>query len=223
MLLAALGAEEGPADQMLKPKGGSTLTHLVSSAGQFTQETLYQLWEKASAAPVFEGTVSKAAETLRPAGAGSAGKIPEWNDPAVFQMNSEPAHATLMPYDGVEQALRDDRAKSSYRLQLDGHWRFNWAKNAGSRVKDFFEDSFDDSFWKTIPVPSSWQLHGYDFPIYTNFTYPWTGRNGEGEQPAPIGDYPHAPTIYNPVGQYRRTIRSRRGGMDVKCSFTLRA
>lgn len=46
------------------------------------------------------------------------------------------------------------------------------------------------------------ELHGYDFPIYSNITYPWAGPNGLGEEAQP----PYAPTRYNPVGQYRRTF-----------------
>ncbi|NHC16596.1 glycoside hydrolase family 2 TIM barrel-domain containing protein, partial [Motilibacter deserti] len=38
--------------------------------------------------------------------------------------------------------------------------------------------------------------------IYTNITYPFTGSNGNYENPP----YPFAPTRYNPVGQYRRTM-----------------
>lgn len=128
---------------------------------------------------------------------------PEWNDPAVFEWGAEPAHATLMPYASHEQAIRADRTDSPYRLGLDGDWRFHWSPNADSRQLAFAEPGFDDSGWDTIPVPSSWQLHGYDFPIGTNTILPWTGANGRNEQPEPTGDYPHAPTVYNPVGQYR--------------------
>ncbi len=76
---------------------------------------------------------------------------------------------------------------------------------------EFAGDGVDDSDWDTIPVPSSWQLHGYDFPIGTNTVLPWTGANGNNEQPQPTGDYPHAPTSYNPVGQYRTTFELPEG------------
>lgn len=130
----------------------------------------------------------------------------EWNDPAVYEWGSEPAHASLMPYETHAQALRADRRDSPYRLSLDGEWKFHWSKNPAARMLDFADDRVDDSGWDTIPVPSSWQLHGYDFPIGTNTVLPWTGANGDNEQPRPTGDYPHAPTSYNPVGQYRTTF-----------------
>ena len=136
---------------------------------------------------------------------------PEWKDPAIFEWGTEPAHATLVTYDTLAQAIRADRSASPFRLSLDGEWKFRWAPNAESRVPDFAQENVDDSDWDLLPVPSSWQLHGYDYPIGSNTVLPWTGANGKNEQPAPTGDYPHAPTLYNPVGQYRTTFEIPEG------------
>ena len=131
---------------------------------------------------------------------------PDWNDPAVYEWGSEPAHATLVTYETLTQAVRADRSASAFRVSLDGDWRFRWSQNPESRLLDFADETADDSGWDLLPVPSSWQLHGYDYPIGVNTVLPWTGENGKNEQPAPTGDYPHAPTRYNPVGQYRTTF-----------------
>ncbi len=140
----------------------------------------------------------------RAAGSGEAAAgTPEWNgNIAVFRLGTEPPHTTLMPYADVRQALAADRTRSPYRLSLDGTWRFAYADRPGDRDEDFYRTDVDDSDWDTIPVPSVWQKHGYDFPIYVNITYPYWGPNGLGEDPQP----PAAPTRYNPVGQYRRTF-----------------
>ncbi|TLS44987.1 DUF4981 domain-containing protein [Streptomyces montanus] len=128
---------------------------------------------------------------------------PEWNGNIdVFQLGTEPPHTTLMPYADVRQALAGDRTRSPYRQSLDGKWKFAYADRPDDRDTDFYRTDVDDSSWDTIPVPSAWQLHGYDFPIYINITYPWWGPNGLGEEAQP----PAAPTRYNPVGQYRRTF-----------------
>ncbi|MCL6734635.1 glycoside hydrolase family 2 TIM barrel-domain containing protein [Streptomyces neyagawaensis] len=125
----------------------------------------------------------------------------EWNgDIALFQVGAEPPHTTLMPYADVRQALKADRTDSPYRLSLDGRWKFAYADRPDDRDEDFYRTDVDDSGWDTIPVPSCWQNHGYDFPIYVNITYPWWGPNGLGEEAQP----PAAPTRYNPIGQYRR-------------------
>ena len=130
----------------------------------------------------------------------------EWNDPDVFEWGTEPAHALLTPFDSLDAAREGDRASSPLAHSLDGDWRFHWVPDPASRLDGFAAEDWDDSEWPTIPVPASWQLHGYDFPIGTNLVLPWTGANGKGEQPDPRGDYPRAPTLYNPVGQYRTSF-----------------
>ncbi|KAF3468382.1 glycoside hydrolase family 2 TIM barrel-domain containing protein [Streptomyces sp. Tu 3180] len=132
----------------------------------------------------------------------AAGGAPEWNDFGVFRLGTQPPHTTLMPYADVRQALAGDRTRSPYRRSLDGTWKFAHADRPDDRDADFHRTDLDDSGWDTIPVPSVWQLHGHDFPIYLNITYPYWGPNGRGEEPQP----PAAPTRYNPVGQYRRTF-----------------
>ena len=59
---------------------------------------------------------------------------PEWNDPAVYEWGTEPAHASLMPYETHAQALHADRLDSPYRLSLDGGWKFHWSENPAARM-----------------------------------------------------------------------------------------
>jgi beta-galactosidase len=149
------------------------------------------------------GSVPRAGAATRQEAKGYANGYPEWNNNiAVFDVGSEPPHTTLMPYADVRQALAGDRTRSPYRLDLDGEWRFAYADRPEDRDPGFHRTDVDDSSWDTIPVPSCWQLHGYDVPIFINITYPWWGANGRGEEAQP----PYAPTRYNPVGQYRRTF-----------------
>lgn len=138
------------------------------------------------------------------AGRGHAAEgAPEWNGAIdLFRVGTQPPHTTLMPYANVGQALAADRTRSPYRLSLDGKWKFAYADRPADRDTDFHRTDVDDTGWDNIPVPSVWQVHGYDFPIYVNITYPWWGPNGLGEEAQP----PAAPTRYNPVGQYRRTF-----------------
>jgi beta-galactosidase len=122
-------------------------------------------------------------------------KYPEWNNnPEIFQLNRMKAHATLMPFDSVEEALKGNTKESKHYRSLNGKWKFNFAENADKRNKEFYGKNYDCKEWKEINVPAHWQLEGYDFPQYTNVTYPWVGH--EDLKP------PFAPTKYNPVGQY---------------------
>ena len=121
----------------------------------------------------------------------------DWQDPAVIGRHKQPAHATLMPYATVEQALEGRREASPFYRSLNGDWRFHWVEKPADRPRDFHAPGFDDSAWATIPVPSNWQLHGHGKPIYINQPYPFAP-----EDPDP----PHIPEHYNPVGSYRTTF-----------------
>ncbi|WP_369174173.1 glycoside hydrolase family 2 TIM barrel-domain containing protein [Streptomyces sp. R28] len=146
---------------------------------------------------------SSAATVHAADGAEAAAGTPEWNgNISLFEVGAEPPHTTLMPYADVRQALAADRTRSPYRMSLDGRWKFAYADRPDDRDADFYRTDVDDRDWDTIPVPSVWQTHGYDRPIYVNITYPYWGANGLGEDSQP----PAAPTRYNPVGQYRRTF-----------------
>ena len=77
------------------------------------------------------------------------------------------------------------------RLSLDGSWRFRLSDTAAPVPDGFQAPDFDDSDWSALPVPSSWPMHGYGSPAYTNKDYPF-----------PV-DPPHVPTG-NPTGDHRR-------------------
>jgi beta-galactosidase len=120
---------------------------------------------------------------------------PEWNNnPDIFQINRMEAHATLMPYDSVEEALQGDRFASKHCKSLNGNWKFSFAENPEKRIQHFYAQDYDASGWDEIKVPAHWQLEGYDYPQYTNVKYPWHGK--EDIKP------PYAPAKYNPVGSY---------------------
>ncbi|MPQ44124.1 glycoside hydrolase family 2 TIM barrel-domain containing protein [Clostridium tarantellae] len=135
-------------------------------------------------------------------------EVTEWNNnPQVFEVNREKAHASFVSFGNSEIALEDAKKEigqnglkvdSEYYKLLNGQWDFKLVDKPSKAPKDFFENDFDTSEWDKIKVPSNWQTEGYDYPIYTNVTYPWTGR----ENP----EAPNAPTEYNPVGSYKRTF-----------------
>lgn len=125
--------------------------------------------------------------------------FPEWNNnPEIFQINRLEAHSTLMPYKTVQEALNADRDKSTFKLSLNGSWKFDFAKNPSEREKLFYKKDYDCSDWDEIMVPGHWQLQGYDYPQYTNVIYPWVKT--EDIKP------PFAPEKYNPVGSYVKTF-----------------
>jgi hypothetical protein len=44
-------------------------------------------------------------------------------------INKMPAHIYFIPYSTYEEAIYDDQAVSPYRQDLNGIWKFNWAKH----------------------------------------------------------------------------------------------
>jgi beta-galactosidase len=117
----------------------------------------------------------------------------DWENPDVVGINKIAPHSTMIPYPDERLALENDRDKSTCFQLLNGHWKFNWVEKPDIRPMDFFLPEYNDSGWKTIPVPSNWEFQGYGVPIYVNIPYEWTNK------PKP----PEIPHDYNPVGSYR--------------------
>lgn len=170
------------------------------------------------------------AGTLLLAGQVSAQMIgTELEDPAITGVNTLKPHASFIPFpDNV--SIEEKKSYESPRFKLlNGNWKFHWAKNPNLRPVDFYKQNYDISSWKEIPVPSDWQMHGYDIPIYTNITYPFVAEPPvvpkDYNQPdidkidvpaasTQVIEYPNAskpippyiPKQYNPVGSYKHTF-----------------
>jgi beta-galactosidase len=117
-------------------------------------------------------------------------------------VNKEPAHATLMPYASLKEALAANRHNSSFCQSLNGTWKFNWVPHPAQRPVDFYKPDFEVHNWKEIPVPSCWQLLGYGTPYYRN-----NGYTFQKDWPHVLSEPPKNYTSYNerdPVGSYRR-------------------
>lgn len=128
----------------------------------------------------------------------------EIEDPECLGINKEADHATLMPYASLKEALAADRHASSFSYSLNGDWRFNWVDWPQKRPVNFHKTDFDVSAWKTIRVPSSWQLEGYGTPAYSNYNYIF-----KKDFPKVMSTPPVNFTTYqerNAVGSYRRSF-----------------
>jgi len=117
--------------------------------------------------------------------------VPDWENHRLPHRERMAPRAFFLPYQTVQAALSFDRSKSRRCRSLNGAWKFTFAETPAHAPERFSETEFDDSGWDWLQVPSSWQLHGYGRPHYTNSIYPF-----------PI-DPPRVPTE-NPTGCYRR-------------------
>jgi beta-galactosidase len=119
---------------------------------------------------------------------------PPWEDPKISEINRLKPRAHFIPYTSVEQARTEDKWSSPLVQSLNGVWKFHLAQHPSERPYWFFKDDFDTREWNDINVPANWEVEGYDYPIYTNVTYPHSRT-----PPLIEGNY-------NPVGSYKRTF-----------------
>jgi beta-galactosidase len=137
--------------------------------------------------------------------AGDTATVPkEIEDPECLGINKEADHATLMPYANLKEALLAKRHASSYSQTLNGSWKFNWVDWPQKRPVNFYQTDYDVSRWKSIKVPSNWQIEGYGTPAYSNFNYIF-----KKDFPRIMSAPPVSFTTYqerNAVGSYRRNF-----------------
>lgn len=143
----------------------------------------------------------------------------EWENEQNLSLNKLPPHATLTPFPDVQSSLKILPKYSPLVSSLNGKWKFHWVRQPSERPVDFYKPDFDVSTWKTIPVPSNWQLQGYDVPVYVNQAYLF-----KRDWPHVMEEPPHNFTTFtnrNPVGSYRRDFKVPSGwtGRDVYITF----
>ena len=126
-------------------------------------------------------------------------------NPNVFGENKEEPAAILIPYQNIEKALQRDYNLSSYFLSLNGNWKFDYKINPSLAPKDFYKKEFNDKTWKEIPVPSNWQMQGYDHLMYRNIPMEFYPYNP-----------PYVPDDINPTGFYRKTFKVPSGWTNRK-------
>lgn len=142
-----------------------------------------------------------------------------WQDATVTHINRMPMTAHYLPFTSENGALAQLKMDDARRFQLntqnerrrslDGVWKFKLVKNPSLALTDFFKTSYNVNDWQNINVPGSWELQGFDAPIYTDVTYPFKANP------------PFVPQDYNPVGHYVHefTVPENWKGMDVIMDF----
>lgn len=96
-----------------------------------------------------------------------------YENPEKTSLNRMPARSYYIP------------EGSGTLTSLNGIWNFAYFENG-----DYIEQI---EKWDKIPVPSCWEMQGYDSPNYTNINFPFPC------------DMPYVPDI-NPAGVYERTF-----------------
>ena len=112
-------------------------------------------------------------------------------DPQYFKDGRMDAHSDHTYYRDGEEA---QEKATSFRYDLNGIWKFHYARNYGSAIQGFEKADYCCKDWDDIRVPAHIQMEGYDAPQYANVQYPWEGH--EDIHPGEI------PEHFNPVASY---------------------
>ena len=114
-----------------------------------------------------------------------------FEDPKTLHLGTCERRAYYIPCENNTVASSADPRGSSSRVQsLNGDWDFGYYKSIYEIKATIPDESLCTA---TIPVPSVWQMQGYDTPQYTNIRYPFPY------------DPPYTPHE-NPCGVYVRTF-----------------
>jgi beta-galactosidase len=131
-----------------------------------------------------------------------------YENPYVSGINRDASRATAYSFATVRDAVSGDRNKTSRYMTLNGDWDFSFALKPADAPVDFYKTRVKG--WKKIVVPSSWEMQGYDLPIYKSAVYPFRPVNP-----------PHVPKDYNGTGCYQRvfTVPATWEGMNITLHF----
>ena len=132
----------------------------------------------------------------------------DWENPLLVDENKEPQRSSFILFESKEDVLTNKIERSALYQSINGIWKFSYTDQCRNRPIDFFKTNYDDSKWKTLPVPSNWELQGFGIPIYTNIIYPFP------KNPPFVGED-------NPVGSYRKefTVPDYWNGKEVVLHF----
>ena len=96
------------------------------------------------------------------------------NNVNVSRLNTEKPRAYYIPYATSDEAKLNIRENSSrFKLLSGNKWAFSYFESYEEIPDEITSKTADISSWNKIPVPSNWQLHGYDRPEYINLRYPF--------------------------------------------------
>ena len=118
---------------------------------------------------------------------------PYFEDPQLVSVGALDQRAYTIPYASLDQAKQaKNRRESTSYLDLNGIWQFKYFPNVRTIEAPYWEQA-QGLDWDQIPVPSCWQMQGYDQIQYSNTEFP-----------IPY-DPPYVP-YDNPAGLYQRQL-----------------
>ena len=196
-----------------EPVDGHVGTYIIRSAGQAKSSKMYALKNGQLKLTTYNAKDKEAWFTFEQVEKPKI-KSPYWEDETIFAENKEAGVATYLPYNSEKEMLADaayyntpwTQPQTDRYLSLNGTWKFHFVPEPSQRPLDFWKEGYDVSAWDNIPVPSNWEMQGYDKPLYCNVEYPHANtppfikaRPGYNDGGKNYG--------IDPVGSYVRTFK----------------
>ncbi len=91
----------------------------------------------------------------------------------ILHENTMPDRNYYIPAEKAYSTPLDARDHSNRVQFLNGTWKFRYYDSIYNLQDEFYSEGYDVSGFDYIPVPSVWQMHGYDYHQYTNVRYPF--------------------------------------------------
>ena len=91
----------------------------------------------------------------------------------ILHENTMPVRNYYIPAEKAYSTPLDARDHSDRIQFLNGTWKFRYYDSIYKLQDEFYSEGYDISGFDDIPVPSVWQMHGYDYHQYTNVRYPF--------------------------------------------------
>lgn len=91
----------------------------------------------------------------------------------ILHENTMPNRNYYIPAGKAYSTSLDARDLSDRVQFLNGTWKFRYYDSIYKLQDEFYSEGYDISGFDDIPVPSVWQMHGYDYHQYTNVRYPF--------------------------------------------------
>lgn len=91
----------------------------------------------------------------------------------ILHENTMPDRNYYIPAEKAYSTPLDARDHSNRVQFLNGTWKFRYYDSIYNLQDEFYSEGYDVSGFDDIPVPSVWQMHGYDYHQYTNVRYPF--------------------------------------------------
>ena len=169
---------------------------------------------KASASEGGGGTEGGGGSTEETPGDHGSFDVSMVHNPQKFAQYKEDAHATYIPYASSTDMMADANYEKPWlaptkamTMSLNGTWKFKYIRNYNNQAPSstYYSNTASTSGWDNIRVPLSWEMAGYDTPVYTNEGnpgYPFTPVNNSWTTQA---NY-RSNCDTNPLGYYRRTF-----------------